>query len=295
MKAYNLKCRNCGASLEINTEQTVAFCQYCGAKLLLDDGSTKTQTRIIDDARIKEAEVRLREIEYRHAQEEKAIDHRNKQLDLWYKSLVAWAVIFVLILILSAFADGFKGFIVLWIIGGLIYFLSTKPKQTEGLDPGPEATEASAAEYSPGPVSLNKQSLSVGTDRDPKLVWAAILVLLLILSASVDGVKVFVGLWIVGGLVYFLRTGARRTGGTAYLSRPLSANRRCGPGGRYGEPRKKWAALLLCGLFGIFGAHKFYEGKKLQGFLYLFTLGLLGIGVVVDFIILLTKPDEYYP
>lgn len=58
--------------------------------------------------------------------------------------------------------------------------------------------------------------------------------------------------------------------------------------------RNKWVALILCIFLGIFGAHKFYEGKTGMGILYLFTGGLCGIGVIVDFIILLFKPTDYY-
>ena len=47
--------------------------------------------------------------------------------------------------------------------------------------------------------------------------------------------------------------------------------------------------FVLCLLLGYFGAHKFYEGKVGMGVLYLFTLGLFGIGWFVDLIVLLTK------
>lgn len=58
--------------------------------------------------------------------------------------------------------------------------------------------------------------------------------------------------------------------------------------------RNKWVALILCGFLGCFGAHKFYEGKAGRGLLYMFTGGLFGIGVFVDFINLLLKPNPYY-
>lgn len=35
-------------------------------------------------------------------------------------------------------------------------------------------------------------------------------------------------------------------------------------------------------LFGFLGAHRFYYGKPLSGTIYFFTLGLLGIGWIVD-------------
>ena len=56
----------------------------------------------------------------------------------------------------------------------------------------------------------------------------------------------------------------------------------------------KWIALLLCLFLGLIGAHKFYEGKTGLGILYIFTLGLLGIGCFVDLIVILCKPNPYY-
>lgn len=60
------------------------------------------------------------------------------------------------------------------------------------------------------------------------------------------------------------------------------------------KAKNKWVALALCFFLGIFGAHKFYEGKVGIGILYLFTLGLFGIGVLIDFIALLLKPNPYF-
>lgn len=61
-----------------------------------------------------------------------------------------------------------------------------------------------------------------------------------------------------------------------------------------GNAKNKWVAFLLCFFLGIFGAHKFYEGKIGLGILYLFTAGLFGIGWFIDCIILLFKPTTYY-
>lgn len=58
--------------------------------------------------------------------------------------------------------------------------------------------------------------------------------------------------------------------------------------------KNKWVAFGLCFFLGLFGAHKFYEGKPGKGILYLFTMGLFGIGWLVDCIVLLCKPNPYY-
>ncbi len=43
-----------------------------------------------------------------------------------------------------------------------------------------------------------------------------------------------------------------------------------------------WAYAFLIFLGG-FGVHKFYLGNTFMGFLYMFTAGLCGIGLVYDF------------
>lgn len=61
-----------------------------------------------------------------------------------------------------------------------------------------------------------------------------------------------------------------------------------------GKPRNKWVALLLCLFFGFVGAHKFYEGKIGMGILYIFTFGLCCFGAIIDFFVILFKPNPYY-
>lgn len=38
----------------------------------------------------------------------------------------------------------------------------------------------------------------------------------------------------------------------------------------------------LCWLFGFTGAHRFYYGKQITGTIWFFTLGLLGVGWLID-------------
>jgi hypothetical protein len=60
------------------------------------------------------------------------------------------------------------------------------------------------------------------------------------------------------------------------LPRELATDKRILPAG------------LLCFFLGVFGAHRFYVGKIGTGLLQLFTLGGLGIWMLVDLIMLVT-------
>lgn len=60
-------------------------------------------------------------------------------------------------------------------------------------------------------------------------------------------------------------------------------------------PKSKWVAFFLCLFFGVLGIQKFYEGRVLLGIVYLLTLGLCGVGVIIDLVILLFKPNPYFP
>jgi len=43
---------------------------------------------------------------------------------------------------------------------------------------------------------------------------------------------------------------------------------------------------ILLTFLGVFGIHRFYMGKVFTGLLYLFTVGLFGIGLLYDFLTL---------
>lgn len=59
--------------------------------------------------------------------------------------------------------------------------------------------------------------------------------------------------------------------------------------------KKRLPALLLCFFLGSFGIHRFYVGKVGTGILWLLTVGLLGIGTLVDFIMIIVGSfkDKY--
>jgi TM2 domain-containing membrane protein YozV len=53
------------------------------------------------------------------------------------------------------------------------------------------------------------------------------------------------------------------------------------------SPKSRLAAVLLCFLLGVFGAHRFYVGKIGTGILMLVTVGGLGIWALIDLIIII--------
>ena len=49
-----------------------------------------------------------------------------------------------------------------------------------------------------------------------------------------------------------------------------------------GEDRDYNLTWVLLVLLGIFGVHRFYQGKILSGLIYLLTVGIFGLGIIYD-------------
>jgi len=54
--------------------------------------------------------------------------------------------------------------------------------------------------------------------------------------------------------------------------------------------KNKWKSFFLCLFLGWFGVHRYYERKIFTGVLYTLTLGLFGIGVLIDLWCILITP-----
>ena len=93
VKTISLKCPECGAELSVEEDRKQCFCQYCGSKILIDDGSTSHVYRKVDEARIKEAEVRellrLKELELEEKKQAAKAETR--------KLRIKWSIILAII------------------------------------------------------------------------------------------------------------------------------------------------------------------------------------------------------
>ena len=57
MELIPISCPRCGGSIHVPAGRKTCFCTYCGSQLYADDGSTVVEYRVIDEARIREAEM----------------------------------------------------------------------------------------------------------------------------------------------------------------------------------------------------------------------------------------------
>jgi TM2 domain-containing membrane protein YozV len=69
-------------------------------------------------------------------------------------------------------------------------------------------------------------------------------------------------------------------------------------GGSAAGTKSQLIALILCGVVGTLGIHRFYLGYTWQGIVQLLTLGVCGIWTLIDFIRIITgglqpKDGEY--
>ena len=95
------------------------------------------------------------------------------------------------------------------------------------------------------------------------------------------------------GTIWFFTLGLFLVGWIVDLflipSMDRQAERRFKPG-----PKNYNVAWVLLTFLGIFGIHRFYLGKIFTGILYLFTGGLLLLGVIYDYWTLNDQIDEIH-
>ncbi len=205
MQVIGQKCKYCGAELEAEPGQKEVVCAYCGSRIILDDGSVVVTNRYIDEARVKEAELKLKELEYAHEKElRREAAEKEKRREAAEKELRRE----------STLKEQKKAFRVAFIVFLAAMFIS--------------------------------------------------------LMAGIDGPVPGFILIFGGAALFSMRSGIKKD---ALRDQRYETS-----------PKSRMAALFICFFLGVFGAHYFYVGRPGKGILYLFTLGLLGIGWTVDLI-----------
>jgi TM2 domain-containing membrane protein YozV len=97
----------------------------------------------------------------------------------------------------------------------------------------------------------------------------------------ISGVVYFftLGLFFIGWIVdLFLIPGMDAAADRRYLDGDINYN-------------LSWVLLTFLGVFGI---HRFYMGKWVTGLIYLFTFGLLGLGILYDWCTLNDQIDDIH-
>lgn len=121
MKLISLTCPNCNANLDdIDSSRPFCYCQYCGTKIALDDGTIRKETHIYDEAKIKETEsserVKMLEMDAKR--------ERSKQMNEILKyALIFAAALLVVGIVLAAFDVEIGWYIILleMLAAGLVF------------------------------------------------------------------------------------------------------------------------------------------------------------------------------
>lgn len=110
-------CPNCNANLSVSDmEREFCFCEYCGAKVMLDD--FRSTQRIVDEAKIKQVEsehvIRIRELELKEKYQLKPSDLNKTLMKVW---LLLSVIIVLVAIVVGAVSTDFEQSI------GIIFYL----------------------------------------------------------------------------------------------------------------------------------------------------------------------------
>ena len=98
MKTVKLTCHNCGANLDV--KDNIAFCSYCGTKLIIDD-ENRTITHNYNYTYVKRDEARIRESERKENVRIRELEYEDKEKKRTYKLLFFIFLFFIFIMLFS--------------------------------------------------------------------------------------------------------------------------------------------------------------------------------------------------
>lgn len=95
MKTF--KCPSCDADLSFSDDREFGFCEYCGTKILLGDYSVNhIKKYIVDEAALKNAEIREKELKFKERKYK--VEQRQRKMDVFLKlfPFVGTALLFII-------------------------------------------------------------------------------------------------------------------------------------------------------------------------------------------------------
>lgn len=105
IKAVSIKCPECGASLDVEEGRKQIFCEYCGAKILLENENEYIY-RHIDEAEVKRAEgekeIEIKKLELENRKQEADEKANHAKIKIGVCAAIIAALVFV---ILALFSD----------------------------------------------------------------------------------------------------------------------------------------------------------------------------------------------
>ena len=105
IQMLSLVCPKCNSNLEVDAERKECFCQYCGAKLLIDKGEIINVYR--DEAKIMEVDLHERMWKEELAEKERERQEKEKKRKRRIWGYIIWFLISVLILVIPLFLGEF--------------------------------------------------------------------------------------------------------------------------------------------------------------------------------------------
>jgi len=139
-KYISMKCSGCGANLNVASDREVFFCEFCGQKhFLKDENHHKYTYRKVDDARIREADVReairLKELEIELLRLQNETRQKRFAIMMKVSIVLAYFIILAAVIFLPDLAPALKHSniqslsVLLIPVGGLVvYFYFKKNK-----------------------------------------------------------------------------------------------------------------------------------------------------------------------
>lgn len=126
MKIVSANCPNCQAALRADSR----FCSHCGTPVIVDDEATRVKYTYqeVDDARIKEADVRenirLRELEIELLKLQNESRHKKDSLRLRIAVLAFFLLVLLVLIVGMLTAPGDDIFVSCFLLGGLALIIA---------------------------------------------------------------------------------------------------------------------------------------------------------------------------